>query len=63
MYMSAAIWEGLHGSDEIVWYKNKVNEIIGSTVLLPVKLLRYSQSYTQKKNKKKGNGPVKKSVH
>lgn len=26
MYMSAAIWEGLHGSDEIVWYMNKVDQ-------------------------------------
>ena len=61
--MSAAIWEGLHGSDEseIGWYMNKVNEIIGSTVLLPIKLLHYSQSY-KKNAKKKGNDPVKKSV-
>lgn len=61
--MSAAIWERLHVSDEIVWYMNKENEIIGSTVLLPIKLLHYSQSYTKKNAKKKGNDPVKKSVH
>lgn len=58
MYMSAAIWEGLHVSDEIVWYMNKVTEIIGSTVLLPIKLLHYSQSYT-KKCKEKREWPCK----
>ena len=52
--MSAAIWERLHVSDEIVWYMNKENEIIGSTVLLPIKLLHYSQSYTKKMQRKKG---------
>ena len=53
--MSAAIWEGLHGSDEseIGWYMNKVNEIIGSTVLLPIKLLHYSQSYKKKCKEKR----------
>ena len=57
--MSAAIWEGLHGSDEIVWYMNKGNEIVGSTVLLPIKLLHYFQSYTKKKCKEKREWPCK----
>ena len=62
--MSAAIWERLHVSDEIVWYMNikrKWNHwqhcIVANkiTALLP--------ELHKKNAKKKGNDPVKKSVH
>ena len=55
--MSAAICDRLHVSDEIVWYMNWQHCIVANkiTALLP--------ELHKKNAKKKGNDPVKKSVH